>query len=247
MERAQKPGLGVVLAAGIGSRLSTRTGEKQMKPLLPVAGRPLILRTIDGLSRAGCERVVIVTGHESEELRTAVEQGYRGPASLSFCHNPDYTLQNGVSVLAARSAIDAAFILTMSDHVLSPSVMALAGAHRPPADGATLLVDRKVDSVFDLDDATKVLARDNRIIFIGKTIADYNCIDTGVFVCTPALLDAIQRVFESKGDASLSDGVQALAARGRMEALDIGDGQWQDVDTPEMLEEAERLVAAWRK
>jgi choline kinase len=244
-ERAERPRLGLVLAAGIGSRLSARTGERQIKPLLPVGGRPLILRTIDALSHAGCTRVIIVTGHESEALRSAVERGYRGPISLVFCYNQDYRLQNGVSVLAARPWLDATFVLTMSDHILSPSVMELAGAHSPLVGGAALLVDRKIGSVFDLDDATKVLAEENRIIKIGKRIPDYNCIDTGVFVCTPALVGAIDSVFASRGDASLSEGVQALAALGLMEALDIGAGQWQDVDTPDMLEEAEKLLASW--
>src|SRR5690606_32944152 len=109
---------------------------------------------------------------------------------------------------------------------------------------AALLVDYKLGSIFDMDDATKVLAHEGRIASIGKAITEFNCVDTGVFVCTRALLDAIESVYARRGDASLSEGVAALASRGEMFAVDVGDGFWQDVDTPEMLAHAERVLGA---
>jgi choline kinase len=46
--------------------------------------------------------------------------------------------------------------------------------------------------LLDIDDATKVdVAADGRIVRIGKTIASYNAIDTGLFLATPALAEAI--------------------------------------------------------
>jgi hypothetical protein len=56
-------------------------------------------------------------------------------------------------------------------------------------------------------------------------------------------MEAIASVYDGKGDASLSDGVQALAGRGDMLVADIGDGFWQDVDTPDMLAHAEAEFA----
>ena len=97
----------------------------------------------------------------------------------------------------------------------------------------------KIDSVFDLDDATKVWADDDTLVEIGKEISRYNRVDTGCFVCSPALFDEIAAVYKERGDASLSDGVQALARTGKMKLLDIGSFRWQDVDTPEMFAEAE--------
>ena len=101
----------------------------------------------------------------------------------------------------------------------------------------------QLETIFDMDDATKVLARGRKLTKIGKQLAEFNCIDTGLFVCSRALLEALGAVYRDQGDASLSAGVQRLAAAGRMTVVDIGSGFWQDIDTPAMLEHAERRLA----
>ena len=239
------PRTGVILAAGFGSRLQGVSDETRLKPLTPVAGQPLLLRAVDSLGKAGCARVVIVVGHGAGDIERDFTSRYDGGVEVVFALNARFDLANGLSVLAARPHIlGSEFVLTMADHVIGDEVMALAAAHHPGPESATLLVDSKLDQIFDMDDATKVFAEDGRIVRIGKQIPDYNCVDCGVFVCSLALMDAIGLVYRERGDASLSDGVQALAAAGRMHVLDIGDGFWQDVDTPEMLAHAEQVLAA---
>lgn len=233
---------GVILAAGFGSRLAGVSGATELKPLTPVAGRPLMLRTLDSLAIAGCRRIVIVVGFSGDEVRASVESSYQGDLELVFVQNRQFELANGVSVLAASAHIGEHFLLTMADHVFSSSVMRLAGSHRPIEGGATLLVDYKLDAVFDMDDATKVMAENGHVVDIGKQLSSFNCVDTGLFVCTQGLVSALKAVFEERGDASLSEGVAKLSMQGRMTTLDIGDGYWQDVDTPEMLAEAERYL-----
>lgn len=254
----------IVLAAGFGSRLAGTTP----KPLTPVAGVPLIDRTLAGLRDAGFRRVAVVVGHEGARVRAHVEAGW-GPATpdatgfeVCVVENDAPELANGVSVLVGAAAVDAPFVIAMADHVVAPEVWAAARAHTPPDGGATLLVDRNIDRVFDLDDATKVAtkapagatadaaARDtpdgDRIDRIGKHLTTYDAIDIGVFVATEGLADALRRVFDERGDTSLSDGVQRLADSGRMGVLDIGDAFWQDVDTPAMLAHAEALLTTPR-
>lgn len=235
---------GVILAAGLGSRLAGADESTRLKPLTPVAGVPLIQRTLMSLERAGCSRIVVVVGYAGDEVRAAAERVHTGRAELVFARNDKYELANGVSVLTAAPYVASEFVLTMADHVLGDELMDIARGHAPAPGTAALLVDYKLDTIFDMDDATKVLARDGRIASIGKTIAEFNCVDTGVFVCTRALLDAIESVYGRRGDASLSEGVAALAARGDMYAVDVGGGFWQDVDTPEMLAHAERVLSA---
>jgi len=236
------PRVGVVLAAGFGSRLKGVVDSTDLKPLTPVGGTPLIVRTLRSLEKAGCGRVVIVLGHHAETMQTSIEAVYDGPLELVFAMNPRYEKQNGLSVLAARPYVEGDFILTMADHVFGDEVMELAGSYYPEPGHAALLVDYKLDSIFDMDDATKALVEHGKIVAIDKKLTDYNAVDTGVFVCTDGLMDALQALDDESGDASLSDGVRHLAASGRMHALDIGDGFWQDVDTPEMMVHATEVL-----
>jgi len=238
---------GVILAAGFGSRLAA-VSDKALKPLTRVGGVPLLQRAVRGLELAGCDKVVIVVGHGRDMVVESVA-GYAGRAEIVFADNPRYDLKNGVSVLAARPYLAGdEFVLAMADHVMGDEVMAIARGYAQPAGTAALLVDFKLETIFDMDDATKVLSTrdvEGRLVIdrIGKTIPTFDCVDCGVFVCTTALMDAIAAVYAEAGDASLSDGVQALARTGRMFLVDVGDGFWQDVDTPEMLAHAEAELA----
>jgi 1L-myo-inositol 1-phosphate cytidylyltransferase len=233
---------GVILAAGLGSRLGNGGGPV-IKPLARVEHASLLARVLQSLEVAGCSRAVIVLGYAAEQVRSAIAESYRGPLELIFAVNERYLLKNGVSVLCARRYVGNEFVLTMADHILDDAILRKVRDHHPPAAGATLCVDYKVDQVFDLDDATKVLEEGGKIRQISKSLTNYNCVDTGVFLCTPALMDALEAVLAEKGDASLSEGVSRLAAAGTMTVLDIGDAFWQDVDTPEMLAHAEEMLS----
>ncbi len=105
-----------------------------------------------------------------------------------------------------------------------------------------LAIDRKIDSIFDLDDAMKVQTENNLIVGIGKKLENYNAIDTGIFLCPEIMFDYLRRALKD-GDCSLADGVRLMAADGKALAIDIGEAWWQDVDTPEMLQRAEQEVA----
>ena len=243
MSDPDSPRTGVILAAGFGSRLAGTHDATDLKPLTPVAGTPLLIRTLNSLERAGCTRAVIVVGHGMETVQAEIQDRYDGPLSLTFAVNEHYDLQNGVSVLAARPHLNGGpFLLTMADHVLGDTLMEKARRHEPPERGATLLVDHKLDAIFDMDDATKVRVENGRPRAIGKQLDDYNCVDTGVFVATDGLMEALSAVYAAKGDAALSDGIQRLMGEGRMQTLDIESGFWQDVDTPEMLAHAEDML-----
>ena len=67
----------VILAGGFGTRLRSRIADVP-KPMAPVAGRPFLEYLLDRLDRAGCERVVLATGHLSDVIERHFGARYRG-------------------------------------------------------------------------------------------------------------------------------------------------------------------------
>ncbi len=236
----------VILAAGNGRRLNDTDGEPPSKPLTRVGGMPLIVRTLAQLNRAGVRKAVVVVGYRAEELKVSLEGDPRLVGlEIVFADNAEWEKSNGVSVLAAADHIDGEFLVLMSDHVFDKSLLqgVLSEDARPDAGGAVLAVDRKISDIYDLPDCTLVKTDGRgRIVNIGKEIDDYDVADTGLFRCTPGLLDALQSVLDERGDCSLSDGIRLLGDRGVMRTHDIGDAWWQDVDTPGALKHAEDLL-----
>jgi choline kinase len=229
----------VILAAGLGTRLAD--GRPVPKPLREVAGVPLIVRIIRALEKGGVREIGIVVGHLGDDLRSGLS-GYEHRAKLSFFPNDEYEKPNGTSVLKARDFVRGPTLLLMSDHLWSPRLLKSVTSCPVAERESVLGVDYRIDACFDLEDATKVQVRDDHIERIGKELDDYNALDTGLFLITPALIEALDAVNGPEG-CSLSQGVAALAAEGRMKAADIGDAIWIDVDTPETHAESERLIA----
>lgn len=231
----------IILAAGRGSRLAQ--GDALPKPLRRVAGTPLLVRVLKTLRDEGVREAVVVLGFEGERVREALEDAPELTGlALRFVENDRWEASNGVSVLAAEAWLDRDCLLLMADHLVAPALVRRLARTELPEGACALGVDFDIDRCFDLDDATKVRVSAERIQAIGKELGDYNAIDTGVFRVGAPLVEALRAVYETRGDASLSDGVRALAERGRMVALDVGDARWIDVDTPEAHARAEAMV-----
>ncbi|MEZ4434009.1 MAG: NTP transferase domain-containing protein [bacterium] len=232
----------VILAAGMGTRLR---GESQPlpKPLVRVGGLTLLKRAILTARKAGITRFVIVVGCDGDRVRAAVDGDPElSGVELVFVDNPDYRKSNGVSVLKAAPHVRGEFFLMMADHVVDPAIYRVLQGE-PARGGLVLAVDRKLSTIFDMDDATKVVTGErDRIVRIGKQLTEFDAVDTGVFRCDPALFERLEAVLAQKGDCSLSDGVQALAADGKARVADVGAAWWQDVDTPPTIKHAEKLL-----
>lgn len=220
----------LILAAGDGSRLRDHVPVEH-KGLVEMGGEPLLGRTCRVLGTLGLREAVVVTGHRSSAVQAVLNgMGDLGLA-LRFVENPQWQLANGISVLAAAEMLAGQFLLLMADHLFDPQMLAAMRDVRLGPGEVVLAVDRKLDSIYDMDDATKVRLAGERVAAIGKELTDFNGIDTGLFACSNALVAHLSAVEERRGDCSLTDGMRVLIERGRLRALDIGAAWWQDVDT----------------
>ena len=235
----------VILIAGQGSRL--RGADKNfLKPFVPVLGRPLLSYTLEAVTCAGLSTVYFVVGYESERVIARAKQLIPPQITASFIVNRDWQKQNGISLLAAAGHVRAPFLLTMGDHVFDDTIIDCLLENFEPG-ALNIAIDRKLDSIVDLDDAMKVQTRGNKVTGIGKNLQTYDAIDTGLFVCPPEIFAYLERAKANNGgrDCSLANGVELMAADGKVRGIDIGSARWHDIDTPRVLEHAQQDTS-WR-
>jgi choline kinase len=235
MERA------IILAAGRGERLVN--GKPYPKPLEKVNGVPLIVRVLRNLERAGVDQVGIIVGYLGDVLISELSK-YDLDLEIRYFWNHEYNKPNGTSLLAAKEFVTGPTFLMMSDHLWSIDLIHRVRRYPLGFDEAVLGIDFKIDECIDLDDATKVAIRGDRVVRISKTLETYDALDTGVFRITPAVIEALERV-EGPAGCSLSQGIGELAARGKMRVVDVEEATWVDVDTPLAHGHAEKLLRAY--
>jgi choline kinase len=133
----------------------------------------------------------------------------------------------------------------MSDHIFDNAIIDRLLNNFDPG-FLNIAVDRKLESIFDLDDAMKLQTHGSRVTGIGKDLQRYDAIDTGLFVCPPQIFDYLERAKSksSRNDCSFAEGIRFMAGDNKVRAIDIGDAWWQDVDTQQMLQSAEKQIAA---
>ncbi len=254
------PELAVVLAAGEGLRLSAHHGARP-KPTLPLLGLSLVERTMISCLAAGIQRFLVVLGHREHEVRMHIEEiASRRKCHVDFVTAPNWQAGNGASALAAADALaegptgaaggDSPFLLTMSDHLIEPSLVENVLRIRLDNEGICLAVDRDKAGVFDHEDVTKVVLSNDRhsrlgpatrVTRLNKSLEQWDAADTGVFLCTPKLFEGLRRA-AANNKHSLTDGVNELASEGLVVAVDIAGAGWLDVDTPEAYREGRRRL-----
>lgn len=237
----------VILMAGTGSRLRA-SGEILPKPLVPILGRPLISYITEALEQVGVQTLHAIVGANSDSVIASLRPLIPATIQLNPIQNPDWQKQNGLSVLCAAGHVKEPFLLMMGDHLFDPGILSLV-LERGESSCLNLAIDKKIETIFDIDDAMKVQTSGDHVVTLGKDLEIYDAIDTGIFLC-PGELFAYLRCAQSRSrgsDCSLADGVRLMAADGKVRGIDIGPAWWQDVDTPQMLAHAEKNLRRLRR
>ena len=230
----------LIIAAGQGSRLKSKG---KVKPLVPLLGVPLIERVIRSAIEGGADEFYVITGYEREQVSNFLQQlAKRLNVPIIPIQNDDWQKENGFSVLKARDVMEEPFLLLMADHLFDPAIIQLL-QKQPFNDGDVLLaVDTdKNNPLVDMEDVTKVCIENGHIINIGKTIDDFNGFDTGIFLCSQAIFEALESACKIHNDTTLSAAIRVLAED--KHAISVQTNRfWIDVDDKIAHQKAEKTL-----
>jgi L-glutamine-phosphate cytidylyltransferase len=237
----------IILSAGQGSRLGHLTNDKP-KCLIGFCGRTLLDRQLDTLAAAGVGEAVVVTGFRDDLVEQAIAARGAGP-QVRTIYNPFYKVADNLgSLFMARDDLAGDCLVWNGDTLVSDSLMARVVADERP--GIWVTIDRKDE--YDEDDMKVVVEPDGRLAAIGKRIP------TGVNGESIGLLafrgDGAERFRKAvERDIRTGEGttiwylrtVHHLAQLGEVHTLDIAGEEWGEVDFPQDVDRARKLVAGW--
>ncbi len=235
----------VILAAGRGTRMKGLT-EDMPKPMLPVAGRPLLEHIVGALRHAGIERFVFVTGYHAEKIEDHFGDGSKLGVHVSYRRQE---VRDGTAraLLLGREGVgDRPFLLAWGDILTErsnyPRLLSRFG--ELGADG--MLSVNWVDDPYRgaavyVDDAMRI---EKIVEKPPPKTATTHWNNAGIGVFGPEMFGYAADVKpSSRGEYEIPDAISAMIADRRAIYAFALEGFWSDVGTPEDLERAEALLS----
>ena len=231
------PDHAMVLAAGLGTRMRPVT-DAMPKPLVPVAGKPLLDHVLDKLADAGVDDAVVNVHYFAEQIEQHLA-GRRAPR-ITISDERNQLLNTGGGVRAALRFLGTApFFLLNSDTLwidgVDGNLHRLARAFDPARMDALLLLAPTATSVgyigrgdFAMDPAGVLRRRREREV-VPFVYAGAAVLTPGMFADAPEGPFSLNLLFDRAIDA------------GRLCGLRL-DGVWMHVGTPEAIMAAEAAI-----
>ncbi|MCC2639992.1 MAG: putative Nucleotidyl transferase [Nitrospira sp.] len=231
----------MILAAGFGTRLRPLT-DVTPKPLLPVAGTPMIIWNLLLLKRHGFQEVIINLHHLGAMIRQALGDGSGLGMQITYSHEP-LILGTGGGIKQVEAYFQGEPVLILNgDTLFELDLGAVIDFHRSQKAAATLVLRQDPEAahwgLVEVTDWGEVI----RITGRGRAVATPTSprMFAGIHILHPRLLHALTAGKES----SIVDAyVRGIQEGERIMGYDF-DGYWTDVGTPERYAQVERDAAA---
>jgi NDP-sugar pyrophosphorylase family protein len=225
----------VILAGGRGTRLRSVTGDLP-KPMVSVAGRPILERLVLHLVGSGITDVTVAVGHGADVIEQHFGDGSAFGCAISYLREdeprgPAGPLR-GLLGVDIETAGDEPLIVLNGDLVTSFSVSGLLGAHRAGDARLTVAVTDYVHEVpygvLETDAATgRVTALQEKPTWLG-------IVNAGVYALDPALINDIP----ADRAVPMTELIERCMARGDTVIAWRVTGEWHDVGQPDDLARA---------
>jgi NDP-sugar pyrophosphorylase family protein len=237
----------MLFAAGEGQRLRPLT-EKIPKPLVPVAGRPMIEYPLMLLGHYGIKNIIINLHHLGDQVEAHVGDGARFGLAIRYSREK-VLLDTGGGLLKAKPFLeDGTFIVINTDVLIDLPLDKLISFHNEKKSSATLVLrpDESAERYGSMD-----MDRDGRICRFLDTRAPANVIGTGrklMFTGVQILEPKVFGYMESEAPkfSTTKQTYPKMLARGEPLYGYCFEGYWQDLGTIERIKEAEAHLSAGR-
>jgi len=231
----------MILAAGFGTRLRPLT-DHTPKPILDVAGRPMIAFALELVREAGIRDVVINLHHHADQIRARLRGGHEFGVRITYSYE-DPILDSGGGIFAARAELgDEPFVVLNADTYIDLRLGEVLESHARNRATATLVVRADPDALRRDDVCIDAAGRVQR--FLGHGAAMHpglrRCFYAGVMVLERRVFDFMdQPVFSITRDTL----PRMLAAGERIVGF-LHEGYWRVLDTPADLAAGRVEIAA---
>ncbi len=231
----------MILAAGLGTRLRPLT-DVTPKPLLPVAGTPMIVWNLLLLKRHGIRDVVINLHHLGTMISQALGDGAALGMRLIYSYEP-VILGTGGGIKQAEPHFQGEPVLVLNgDTLFELDLGAVMAFHRERAAAATLVLRQDPDAarwgLVEVTDRAEIV----RITGRGRSAPTVTAarMFAGIHILHPRLLHYLP----ADTECSIIDAyVKGIQEGERILGFDF-DGFWSDVGTPERYAQVEQDAAA---
>jgi len=225
---------GFILAAGFGQRMLPIT-HSLPKPLLPVAGTPLIGYSIALLVRAGITDIIINVHHLARTLIDALGDGSDWGCTLTFSHEAEI-LGTGGALKRMHEALDDTFVVINSDIVVDLDLPAIIAEHRARQALGTLVL-REPDASQQALGRIGIDRQGKVVDILGQKAPDSSkpwpmqqaLMFTGVHVLEPKFLDYTPHNLHSD---IIRYGYTKALLNGEALYGAVSGGYWADAGTP---------------
>ena len=226
--------LAVILAGGYGKRLRPIT-EKIPKNLIEIAGKPVIQRQIEWLSRQGINRFLVLTGYLSKKIMEFLGDGSKFGVEIKYSHE-DRPLGTGGAIRNAWRYLseENEFILVNGDIITDLSIYPLINEINDCEDVIGVLSAVPLPSPYGIIN----FDRDGYIMeFIEKPLLEDYWINAGVYVFRRSIYEYLPQV----GNLEIET-LPRLAREKKLKVVKYMGVFWKSIDSFKDIEQTTSLL-----